>query len=167
MNEPNNVTPFRGIKGNSAVPLQGGGGGGTFDGMEVVDAKIAAAEARTDAKFAEMMGELKAMRADLSHMPSTITMIGTIGAFTGVMISIVLALFALSGQMFGIGMDAQQVSERAVQTASDRIQPKINDLAESNRDMSAKMDALIRGLNDRMMGSGEMPTPYKPPNPSN
>ncbi|CAM3518715.1 hypothetical protein G6L26_007540 [Agrobacterium radiobacter] len=153
---------LHGDAGQISPPLQQGGGGGTFDNMDIVDAKIAAAEARTDAKFAEMMGELKAMRTDLSHMPSTITMIGTMGAFTGVMITVVLALFALSGQMFGIGMDAQQVSERAVQTASDRLQPKIDNLAESNRDMNAKMDAIIRGLNDRMMGSGETPAPYKP-----
>lgn len=152
---------LHGDAGQISPPLQQGGGGGTFDNMDIVDAKIAAAEARTDAKFAEMMGELKAMRTDLSHMPSTITMIGTMGAFTGVMITVVLALFALSGQMFGIGMDAQQVSERAVQTASDRLQPKIDNLAESNRDMNAKMDAIIRGLNDRMMGSGETASPLQ------
>lgn len=47
-------------------PLQTGGGGGTYDGMEVVDAKIAAAEARTDAKFERMIGEFSTMRAEIN-----------------------------------------------------------------------------------------------------
>lgn len=57
----------------------------TFDNMSddaIVDAKIAAAEARTDAKFAEMMGELKASRAEFTGalQASHATLLGEIKA---------------------------------------------------------------------------------------
>lgn len=160
-----NIYQHPGSAGQFPPPLQGGGGGGTFDGMEVIDAKIAAAEARTDAKFAEMIGELKALRTDLHHMPSTTAMIGTMGGFTALAISILLAVSALSGQMFGIGMDAQQVSDRAVQSAAQRVQPQIDALASSNRDLDRKIDDLIRAIQEpKMRGNGgDVPAPYVDP----
>lgn len=48
-------------------PLPPGGGGGTSGGMnEIIDAKIAASEARTDANFARLVGKLDLLAADLS-----------------------------------------------------------------------------------------------------
>lgn len=107
-----------------------------MDGMEIVDAKIAAAEARTDAKFAEVMGELKAMRVEMAHAPSTWSMVATMGGFTAATIAIVLAALAYGGQMFGIGMDAQQVSERAVQAVQKANQPLQDDVRRIAEELS-------------------------------
>lgn len=162
------IHSIHGDAGQIAPPLQQGGGGGTFDGMEVVDAKIAAAEARTDTKFAELLGELKLINQRMEHVErSTSGMRSTvIGTGIGV-VAVVIAIMAYGAQWFGLGMDAQQVAERAAQSSSQRIQPQIDGLSSSNTELNAKIDTLLRALNDRMMGSGETPAPYKPSQPNN
>ena len=132
----NNIYPHPGSAGQFPPTLQQGGGGGTYDGMDLVDAKIAAAEARTDAKFAEVLGELKAMRVEMSHGPSTWSMVATMGGFTAATIAIVLAALAYGGQMFGVGMDAQQVSERAVQAVQKANQPLQDDVRRIAEELS-------------------------------
>lgn len=161
-----------GSAGQLPPPLQQGGGGGTFDGMEIVDAKIAAAEARTDTKFAQLMGELATMRAEINgrldglgtkvqHVENSTAGIKTTVIVTAIAaLGLTVAVMAYGSQWFGLGMDAQQVADRSAQTSAQNLQPQIDTL-------NAKMDTLIRGLNDRMMGSGEIPAPYKAPQPNN
>lgn len=74
------------------------------NGMDGVDAKIAAAEARTDTKFAELRGELR-------RLPGMGTLIATIIAAFGA----VLAVLAFAGGRFDSGMSARSLVEQ-VQT---------------------------------------------------
>lgn len=143
--------------------LKHGGGGGTFDGMDVIDAKIAAAEARTDTKFAEVIGELKAMRTELAHMPSTWTMVGTIGAFTAAASGLLIAVLALSSQMLGIGMDAQQVSERSASSAIERVQPQIDTLNANYVGMNSKLDQVLTAIgNTKLPNDVDAPRQFAP-----
>lgn len=100
--------------------LKGGGGGGTFDGMELVDAKIAAAEARTDTKFAEVLGELRSMRAETSHLPTTGAMIATVIASTAAAVGVIVAVLAFGGDRFDGGVSVGQAGVEA-KTALDRV----------------------------------------------
>ncbi|UXS31356.1 hypothetical protein FY152_04305 [Agrobacterium tumefaciens] len=152
--------------------IDNGDGGGKGGGMDTVDAKIAASEARTDTKFAQLMGELSTMRAEINGRLDVLgTRVGhvetsTAGMKTTVIVTAIAALgltvavMAYGSQWFGLGMDAQQVADRAAQTSMQNLQPQVDAL-------NVKMDTLIRGLNERMMGSGEMPAPYKPQQPNN
>ena len=91
-------------------PLQSGGGGSTFDGMEaLIDAKVAAAEARTDTKFAEVLGELKAIKASTSGLKTTVILTG-IGA-----IAVVVAIIAYGGSMFGTGLSVDTIAQHAAE----------------------------------------------------
>jgi hypothetical protein len=76
---------------------------------DVIDAKIAAAEARTDTKFAQVI-------ARLDRMPSTATLIGSLATAAATIIAIVLAVLAYGSQWFGLGMDASA----AAQAGADR-----------------------------------------------
>lgn len=49
-------------------PLQFDGGGGTLPPMDLVDAKIAAEAARTDTKFAQLIGKLDRMDDKLTRL---------------------------------------------------------------------------------------------------
>jgi hypothetical protein len=123
--------------------LQHGGGSGTSGSMDAVDAKIAAAEARTDTKFSELLGEMRLMNQRLDHVErSTSGMRSTvIGTGIGV-VAVVIAIMAYGAQWFGIGMDAQQVSDRAVQSALSKVEPKMNDL-------DVKLDQLLQTTRPR------------------
>ena len=76
--------------------LKHGGSGGTFGGMDNVDAKIAAAEARVDTKFAELRG-------DLSNFATK----GTVWGAVGTAVAIGLAVAAFGGDRFDAGMSSQ------------------------------------------------------------
>ncbi len=133
--------------------------------MSEVDAKIAAAEARTDTKFAELLGELKLLNQRMEHVERSTSGMRSTVVGTGIgVVAVVIAVMAYGAQWFGLGMDAQQVAERAVQSSTQNLQPQINSLTTSNVELNAKMDALIRGLNDRMMESGgQQPAPFQDP----
>ena len=73
--------------------LKQGGPGGTSGGMDPVDAKIAAAEARTDTKFAELRGDLKNFATK-----------GTVWGAAGTVLAILLAVAAFGGDRFDSGM---------------------------------------------------------------
>lgn len=76
--------------------LKSGSSGGTFGGMDNVDAKIAAAEARVDTKFAELRG-------DLSNFATK----GTVWGAVGTAVAIGLAVAAFGGDRFDAGMSSQ------------------------------------------------------------
>jgi hypothetical protein len=79
--------------------LKKGGPGGTSGGMDVVDSKIAAAEARTDTKFAELRGDL----AKFATKGTVWTAVGTLG---GTILAVMLAVAAFGGDRFDAGMSA-------------------------------------------------------------
>lgn len=87
-----------------ASDLKHGGGDGTSDGMETVDAKIAAAEARTDTKFAEL-------RSDLKDFATKSTVWGAMGTA----VALILAAIAFGGDRFDAGMGMADVKQAQVE----------------------------------------------------
>lgn len=91
-------------------PLQPGGPGGTSGGMsDLMDAKIAAAEARTDTKFAQVL-------ARLDHLPTTGAIWAAAATTIISIVGIMLAIMAFGSSWFGLGMDASA----AAQAGADR-----------------------------------------------
>ncbi len=124
-------------------PLHGGGGGGTFDGMSEVDAKIEAAEARTDTKFEKLLGELKLINQRMDSIERSTSGTKTTIIVTAIAaLGLTVAIMAFGSQWFGLGMDAQQVSERAAQSALDKNKPQIDSL-------NGKLDQLIQSTRPR------------------
>lgn len=98
-----------------------------------IDAKLALVDARTDTKFAETLGEmragfaelrgdLKALDAKVSALPSKFTFVSTVLG-TGIAIAaIVLAVLAFGGQMFGQGFSADAIASKAAMDAVAAVQ---------------------------------------------
>ena len=95
-------------------PLHSFGGGGTSGGMDIVDAKIAAAEARTDTKFAQVLGRLDGIEKSTSGIRATVIVTG-ISA-----VALVVAIFGWGSAMFGSGMDVQTAADRAASAVESR-----------------------------------------------
>ncbi len=89
--------------------LKSGSSGGTFAGMDNVDAKIAAAEARVDTKFAELRG-------DLSNFATK----GTVWGAVGTAVAIGLAVAAFGGDRFDAGMSSQSAVAALAQEQRNR-----------------------------------------------
>lgn len=106
---------------------------------ELTDAKIAAAEARTDAKFAELRGdfsrEFTEIKTTLTHMPSTLTIWGASFTVAVSVIGILLAVIAFGGDRFDAGLGMADV--RQAQAEKDKKQD--DDVANIN----GKLDRLI------------------------
>lgn len=102
-------------------PLQSGGGGGTYDGMTLVDAKIAAAEARTDAKFSTLEAKIDNIQLALGGLRTTIvlTSIAVVGVVVGAM--------AFGASQFGNGV---MVTSAAVQDAAEAKRIAVENAAE-------------------------------------
>lgn len=96
---------------------------------EEIAARIEASEARTDTKFAQMMGELHAMRAELGGKLDTIgvrvdsvekSTHGTKATIivTGIaVVGLVVAIMAFGSQSIGIGFSASEIATTAAQRA--------------------------------------------------
>lgn len=103
--------------------LKSGGGGGTFTGMDTIDAKIAASEARTDTKF-------EALRADLKDFATK----GTVWQAAATVIAVVLAAIAFGGDRFDAGMGMADVRQAQMQRDAEQdasvqsIEKKIDQL---------------------------------------
>lgn len=100
--------------------LKHGGGDGTSSGMDSVDAKIAAAEARTDTKFTELRGDLKAFATK-----------NTVWGAAGSLFLGVLAVLAFAGDRFDAGIG--QADTRQAQLERDQRQ-------------DAKLDEILKRL---------------------
>lgn len=104
----------------------------------VVDAKIAAAEARTDAKFVEMKGQLalvleavKESRHDMGEVQSelrsarstyVVTAIASVIAIGG----LVVGLLAYGGDQFGRGAEVSQVVDSQIDRKLDSLYELVN-----------------------------------------
>ena len=97
------------------VALKKGGPGSTSGGMDTVDSKIAAAEARTDTKFAELRGDLQRFATK-----------GSVWGAAGSIVAILLAVLAFAGDRFDAGVSASSVVDgiTAAQRARDAEQDK-------------------------------------------
>lgn len=99
--------------------------------MDVVDAKIAAAEARGATALATAMGEVRvefaALRGDIREVKASMASKGTvvvtaISLFFGIA-GLLIAFLTFGGQWFGLGMDAGTVAQAAAERALSAHQP--------------------------------------------
>jgi len=100
------------------------GGGGGDGGMDMMDAKISAAEARVDTKFEQLRGDLKDFATK-----------STVWGAAATIIAVVLAAIAFGGDRFDAGMGL--ADKQAVQIERDAKQDQ--DVAGINQ----KLDKLI------------------------
>ena len=89
--------------------------------MSEVDAKIAAAEARTDTKFAEVVGELRLIEGATRGLKGTVIATGIAA------VAVVIAVLGWGGQMFMSGMDTRIAADRAAQTAAEAVEQRMSD----------------------------------------
>jgi hypothetical protein len=134
MPEPIDLGPYRQQK--RPTPLHGGGGGGTFDGMSIVDAKIAAAEARTDTKFAELVGELRVIERSTNGIKATTVLTGIS------VVAVVAAILSWGTAMFGTGMDAQTVADRAAVSVEMRMTEQLQTSIARYEEMTTRLDII-------------------------
>ncbi|TZG25613.1 hypothetical protein [Sphingomonas montanisoli] len=115
--------------------LKRGGGGGTSGGMDVIDAKIAAAEARTDAKFTQVIAKLDAMDGKLTRIEAdNIRTRSTVRSSTFAIISAFIAVvalgFAIFSQSFNMG---EKVRESARAASAERVDElRLHDSIDGN-----------------------------------
>ena len=81
-------------KAESTAPLHGGGGGGTFDGMEARVAKLEKSFDKIDGKLDSLIKEVAEMKGRVSAMPTTWQLIGLVLGIMAATLAIV---------RFGIG----------------------------------------------------------------
>lgn len=131
-----------------SVTLQSDDGRSTFQSMSEVDAKIAAAEARTETKFATAKGELTASHAaimgELRAIEKSTAGIKTTVVVTGIAaVGLVVAIFGWGSQMFGTGMDVQSVSDHSAKNVLQQVQPKFDAIDKQFADLNVKIGTLI------------------------
>lgn len=134
---------LQGLKDLPERGLKGGGGGGTSQGMDVVDAKIAAAEARTDTKFAEVVGELRLIERSTSGLKATIIVTGIS------VVALVAAILGWGTSMFGTGMDAQTVADRAALSVEQRLSAQLQTTAARYEELAAGLEAVSAENSER------------------
>lgn len=133
--------------------------------MSDVDAKIEATEARTDTKFAELLGELRLLNQRLDHVEKSTSGMRSTVIGTGIgIVAVVIAVMAYGAQWFGLGMDAQQVSERAVNSAIERVAPQIDLLKSNDVAVNAKLDQVLSVIKgNQPVGKTIIPDPGQVP----
>lgn len=104
--------------------LQSPASSATSNGMSEVDAKIAAAEARTDTKFAQVMGELRLINQRLEHVEGYTRNLRSTVIGTGIAaVALVVGIFGWGASMFGVGMDAQSIANQSAKNVVELAQP--------------------------------------------
>ena len=111
------------------------GGGGTLPPVDVIDAKIAAAEARTDTKFAELRGDMAErfgrLDAELAKKPSTGALVGTAIAI----VAVLLAALAFAANRFDAGV-----------SAGGALAPYVTAQQQRDNAQDAKLDQILDRL---------------------
>jgi hypothetical protein len=107
--------------------LKGGGGGGTSGGMDtaLIDAKVAASEARTDSKFARLDGKIDLLveRSTDARTEARATRRTVIG--TGLSIAaLLIAIFALYTSSFTLGSRISDVARAEARQTYDQLQAR-------------------------------------------
>lgn len=115
------------------IPITGGSGGGGSVGEPEISIKDYV-DARDAALASDLKAEFASLRAEISKLPTTWTLIGTALAI----ISIIVAVLALGGARFSAGMAT--ADERLEQLKKDQEQ----DQQAARTD--AKLDEIIRRL---------------------
>lgn len=113
------------------LPLFGGGGGGTSGGMDAVDAKVAAAEARTDTKFAELRRDLDQFATKGTVWKGVASTIAAVVTAVGVL----LAVLAFGGDRFDAGV-----------VAGGALAPYAEQQRSRDTQQDRKLDEILRRL---------------------
>lgn len=127
--------------------LKSSGGGGMFDDMDTVDAKIAAAEARTDTKFAKLLSQLELLNLRMGHVETSTAglKLNTWLAMASA-VALVVAIFGWGSSMFGVGMNVESVANKAASSTAQTAQPQIDALSARYTEMNGKLDQLIEAI---------------------
>lgn len=123
--------------------------------MSEVDAKIAASEARTDTKFAEMMGELRVISTRLDHVEKSTSGIKSTVISTGVVtavavLALVTAIFGWGSQMFGVGMNADSVARQAAEAVRQETSAQFDNLNTRYQSLESEIGTLIEAVRSRV-----------------
>lgn len=160
MSEPQMDNVFRGLEElrqslakshQTQEALQFGGGGGTSGSMDAVDAKIAAAEARTDTKFTQVLARLDNIEHSTRGTKTTVivTAIAAVGVAVGVM--------AFGASQFGNGI---MVTTAAVTDAAEAKRIAVENAAEVKglrEDFSAFVKAFDANRTPEQQSGGDTP----------
>lgn len=99
-----------------------------FVSRDALESKIEAVEARADARFERIMGELRTANAELR---GDIQAVGarTLDKYTAAgiaigMVALIYALLAYGGDMFGLGISVKQVAHEAAMEAASQVAAK-------------------------------------------
>ena len=92
-----------------------------------IDAKIAAAEARTDTKFAELRIDLKGISVSLAALEGVKSTIIVTGLTSVLAVgAIVIGVLAFGNDRFGAGMDSGAIANEAARRAVELALPRQN-----------------------------------------
>jgi len=111
--------------------LKGGGGGGTSGTMDtaIIDAKIAASEARADTKFSQVLGKLEGMdgkltRIEADNIRTRSTVRTSAIALGALFVSIAALLVAAISSSFNIGAKVGDVARTEARQTYNDLQPR-------------------------------------------
>lgn len=100
---------------------------------EEIEAKLAVAEARTDTKFAQILGhvdtlaadlkgEMKALNSRMSAIERSTSGLKATVIITGIaIVGVVVAIMAYGGQFFGLGLSTDEIARRAADRAAGQV----------------------------------------------
>lgn len=119
-----------------SASLKSGDGDGTSGDMSIVDAKIAAAEARTDTKFAQVLARLDAIERSTSGLRLNVWLAAATALGLGI------AAMAFGASQFGNGV---MVTSAAVQDAAEAKRLSQENTAELKR-LSDQIQSFIQAF---------------------
>lgn len=146
--------------GNHRIPteslshLKSGDGGGTFEGMSIIDAKIEAAEARTDTKFAGLKGSLDLINERLDNIKSATNGLRlNVWLAAATALGLGVAAMSFGASQFGNGV---MVTTAAVQDSAEakRI---AQENAEEVRALRTDLGTLIQTIRQERTQPGMSP----------
>lgn len=113
------------MRKEAAQSLKTGGGGGTFGFMEpaskeYVDLKTALTSAQNDARFSEVLSEIRSLRGLVEGKPSTWQMIGAVFAGAATILGVILAALAYGGDRFDGGIGLADQRQEQIQRDADQ-----------------------------------------------
>lgn len=124
-------------------PLQSGGGGGTFEDMSIVDAKVAAAEARTDTKFAGLKGSLDLMNERLDNIQAATNGVRlNIWLAAATALGLGIAAMAFGSSQFGNGVMVTTAAVRDAADAKRIAQENANEVRALRNELGAFIQAI-------------------------
>lgn len=94
---------------------------------EEVDAKLATADARSETRIVEVLGEIKAMNARIDGIQQSTAGVKATIIFTGIaVVTLVVAVLSYGQQWFGIGITTRDIVRATVQEMK-AVAPQTNE----------------------------------------